>query len=418
MHTTVSTANYELEAATEAGDAMVATAESFAEAFAPGALAHDRDGSFATEHLDALRASGFLYAPIPGMLGGGNVLSAHDVLVAASRLARGDAATTLGVNMHFAVVQNLVRRWQVACTREDAARAEAIGENLKLIVDAGVVFAAAVSEPGGNQDLTRPATTAHRVEGGWAVNGTKAFATMSPAATILNVAVTYEDDDCVEHYGFALVPTDAPGVELHDDWDALGMRASASGSVSFHQVRLPDNGVRDGFAVGTYSTQLLDRFLGSGPFHAAATLGVAESAHSAVLTKLRGRAEGVLADPFLTMRLAENVVDLATMRASFDRAGHLIDEYHHAYPAGDASLADAQAVFAEVQAAKVHINEVGHRVVDRALALSGGAGFMATHPLAKAWRDARAGAFMHPLGANRAYDFLARTALGITPRSR
>ena len=68
-------------------------------------------------------------------------------------------------------------------------------------------------------------------------------------------------------------------------------------------------------------------------------------------------------------------------------------------------MADAQAVYGEVQAAKTHINEAGSRVVDRALALSGGAGFMAGHPLAKAWRDARAGAFMHPLGANRAYDY-------------
>jgi alkylation response protein AidB-like acyl-CoA dehydrogenase len=69
-----------------------------------------------------------------------------------------------------------------------------------------------------------------------------------------------------------------------------------------------------------------------------------------------------------------------------------------------------------VHAAKIHVNEAGSRVVDRALALSGGAGYMAGNPLAKAWRDARAGAFMHPLGANRAYDFLARTALGATPR--
>jgi hypothetical protein len=33
-------------------------------------------------------------------------------------------------------------------------------------------------------------------------------------------------------------------------------------------------------------------------------------------------------------------------------------------------------------------------------------------PLARAYRDVRAGAFMHPLGANRAYDHLARVALG------
>jgi alkylation response protein AidB-like acyl-CoA dehydrogenase len=76
----------------------------------------------------------------------------------------------------------------------------------------------------------------------------------------------------------------------------------------------------------------------------------------------------------------------------------------------------SRPVYGEVQAAKTHINEAGSRVVDRALALSGGAGYMAAHPLAKAWRDARAGAFMHPLGANRAYDFLARTALGLGSR--
>ena len=58
---------------------------------------------------------------------------------------------------------------------------------------------------------------------------------------------------------------------------------------------------------------------------------------------------------------------------------------------------------------------VAVRVVDRAMALSGGAGYLAGHPLAKAWRDVRAGGFMHPLGANRASSFLARSALGLPP---
>ena len=54
-------------------------------------------------------------------------------------------------------------------------------------------------------------------------------------------------------------------------------------------------------------------------------------------------------------------------------------------------------------------------MVDRALALSGGAGYMAAHPLARAYRDVRAGAFMHPLGANRAYELIGEVALGIEP---
>ena len=70
------------------------------------------------------------------------------------------------------------------------------------------------------------------------------------------------------------------------------------------------------------------------------------------------------------------------------------------------------ALFAEVQSAKTFVNEAAVRVVDRALALSGGAGYMSRHPLSRAYRDVRAGAFMHPLGANRAYEFIGRIALG------
>ncbi|HEU4841573.1 MAG TPA: acyl-CoA dehydrogenase family protein [Ilumatobacteraceae bacterium] len=405
----------ELRADTKAGAEMVATAEWLAAEFTDGALAHDRDASFATEHLERLRDDGFLYAPVPSELGGGGVRSVHDVLVAMSRLARGDASTTIGVNMHFAVLLNVVRRWRMANAVGDAKAADALQGLLQMVTAAKVVFATAVSEPA-PQDLTRPATRAERVEGGWRIDGRKVFATMAPAATLVNVAVSYVDDRGRERYGFAFVPATAPGVEFAHDWDALGMRASESGSVTFRDVCVAPDALRGGFATGSYSVALLDRFLASGGFHAAASLGIAESAQQRIVTSLRGKVDATLDDPHAVMRLAENVVDLASMRAVFDRAGRLIDEYHATHPTGEAPMAAAQAVYGEVQAAKTHINEAGSRVVDRALALSGGAGFMAAHPLAKAWRDARAGAFMHPLGANRAYDYLARTALGIEPR--
>jgi alkylation response protein AidB-like acyl-CoA dehydrogenase len=405
----------ELGATTAAGAAMIATAERLADEFAPGALAHDRDATFASEHLERLRDDGFLVAPVARWLGGGGVDSVHDVLVAMSRLARGDASTTIGVNMHFAVLLNVVRRWRVANARDEAQPAAALGATLRTVAEAGIVFATAVSEPA-PQDLTRPATRAERVDGGWRISGRKVFATMAPAATIVNVAVTYVDEHGAERYGFALVPTSAPGVEFAHDWDAIGMRASDSGSVTFRDVFVAPDGVRPGFPAGRYGVALLDRFLVSGAFHAAASLGIAESAHRRIVASLRTKVDATLDDPFAVMRLAENVVDLASMRAVFDRAGRLIDEHHAAHPTGEQSMGAAQAVYGEVQAAKAHINEAGSRVVDRALALSGGAGFMASHPLAKAWRDARAGAFMHPLGANRAYDFLARTALGVEPR--
>jgi alkylation response protein AidB-like acyl-CoA dehydrogenase len=73
---------------------------------------------------------------------------------------------------------------------------------------------------------------------------------MSPAATALYAAVTYADGEGVERYAYAMVPTGAPGVVVHDDWYALGMRASGSNSISREGVELPESGVRGGFRAG------------------------------------------------------------------------------------------------------------------------------------------------------------------------
>jgi len=90
----------------------------------------------------------------------------------------------------------------------------------------------------------------------------------------------------------------------------------------------------------------------------------------------------------------------------------LIDDHHAANPGGLGADDEIVALFAEGQAAKTYVNDAATRVVDRALALSGGAGYLNGSPLARAYRDVRAGAFMHPLGANRAYGFLSDVALG------
>ena len=234
---------------------------------------------------------------------------------------------------------------------------------------------------------------------------------MSPAATDLYVAVTYADDEGTERYAYAMVPTDAPGVVVHDDWDALGMRASGSNSVSLDGVELPESGVRGGFRAGD-PLPYMERNLVAGLFHAAASLGIAESADQIARRGIAGRING---DARPRMQVADNAVDLAAARGVLSRAAALIDEHRAANPASDGSAEQLAALFAEAQAAKAFVNEAAARIVDRALALSGGAGYLNGSPLARAYRDVKAGSFMHPLGANRAYDYLAHVALGEEP---
>jgi alkylation response protein AidB-like acyl-CoA dehydrogenase len=396
----------ELTAHTDAGARLVAIAEELSEALAARAAEHDRDGTYPFEAIDALKAAGYFAAPVPVELGGLGVSSAHDLVVASSRLARGDASVAIGVNMHLVAVLNMERRRQVAVAAGAGRRARGFAASLEQIVAEGAVLAAAISEPG--QDLTRPATRATRTAKGWRIDGRKMFCTMSPAATDLYVAVTYVDDEDTERYAYAIVPTNAPGVVVNDDWDALGMRASGSNSVSLEGVELAEAGVRGGFRAGD-AVPYMERNLTAGLFHAAASLGIAESADAIARRAVVGRING---DARPRMQVADNAVDLAAARGVLSRAGALIDDHRAANPASDGSAEELSALFAEAQAAKAFVNEAAARIVDRALALSGGAGYLNGSPLARAYRDVKAATFMHPLGANRAYDFLAEAALG------
>src|SRR5262245_11525917 len=162
---------YELEGRTDAGRDLVSLAERLAADFATRAGRHDREGSYPFESVRALQGSGYLAAPVPRELGGLGVESVHDLLVASSRLARGDPAVAIGVNMHLIPVTGMAHRWRAAVLRGDRRRARAFGRSLERVARDGVVMAAAISEP--NQDLTRPATTARRTAEGWAVDGRK-----------------------------------------------------------------------------------------------------------------------------------------------------------------------------------------------------------------------------------------------------
>ena len=110
------------------------------------------------------------------------------------------------------------------------------------------------------------------------------------------------------------------------------------------------------------------------------------------------------------MLAAESMIELAACRAVLARAADLIDATTRPARRRTEPTLSCTGLFAEAQAAKAFISQAAPRIVDRALALSGGAGYLNGSPLARAYRDVRAGAFMHPLGDNRAYEFLGQVA--------
>ncbi|HMO55645.1 MAG TPA: acyl-CoA dehydrogenase, partial [Tepidiformaceae bacterium] len=345
------------------------------------------------------------------------VESVHDLLIAQSRLARGDASTTIAANMHLNVVSGMARGYRRCIANGQFSVAEKFADALRAVASGEMVLASTATEPG--RELTEPATTAVRDGDEWVINGIKIFGTMSLAATHLAVTVGYTGEDGQERITYVTIPANTPGVQVNDDWDALGMRGSGSGSIVFNDVRVDCRAVSGGFPYGYWSPGLLERDLMPGLMHATPSLGIAEFAAAQAVamasTAKKGRDKRPVAErPVIQMLAADNAIDISAMRAVFDRAASLADHYF----CTNVAACDPESIaptFKEMQTAKAFLNAASVRVVDRALTLSGGAGYMAKHPLSRAYRDVRAGGFMHPMAANTAQEFIGRIELGLEP---
>ena len=223
---------------------------------------------------------------------------------------------------------------------------------------------------------------------------------MSPAATVLYTAVTFLDDDGVARYGYAQVPTDAAGVEICGDWDALGMRASGSHSITFTGVEIPRAALPGGFLAGD-ADAYMERNLVAGLFHAVRVAGhrrerrgggrPARSPPAASPTPARGRCwprtSSSSAPAARRSRAAATLVD----ESDEDTAGAVRRD------AGGQDL--RQRGLRPDRRSRA--GPLGRRRLPQRATRS-----------SRAYRDVRAGAFMHPLGANRAYDLLGDVALG------
>lgn len=82
------------------------------------------------------------------------------------------------------------------------------------------------------------------VDGGYRLTARKAFASVAAVAKYLMVWCAVEGDTAyAERMVFAVVPVDAPGVTLLDDWQMLGMRSTVSCGIRFDDVFVPSDDV-------------------------------------------------------------------------------------------------------------------------------------------------------------------------------
>ena len=403
--------NFELQPLTEPGKKLVVLAEEHAADFATRADQHDREGSFPAENIKAMQKSGLMAAPVPEEFGGMGVDSVHDLSLCMGRLGRGDASTAIATNMHLSSAWAVNRTRNAAVAAGDAQLVTATEGLLRGIGSAVLVTCVLGTEPG--TDLRHPLTEAIRDGDSWVLNGHKIFGTMSPVTNLFFVAVRVPDEDGGYRAGIAFVLNGTAGMDVKDNWDALGMRASGSHDVVFKDCRIPEASLVARGEWGTLSGQGLETGVFGNLGLVAAFLGIAEAAqdHIIELVTTRHKAERLSVQRVI----AENEIDLATCRAMLTRTGMAADAYaaEHRFSVGAPD--ELHELHKDVQCTKTVVNRKAIEIVDRALTLSGGSGYLTKSPLSRMYRDVRAGPFMQPFSPNEAFEYIGKVTLGLDP---
>jgi alkylation response protein AidB-like acyl-CoA dehydrogenase len=235
---------------------------------------------------------------------------------------------------------------------------------------------------------------------GWLLNGLKRFSTGSSVGDVLLVNAVVRGGDRDGQSLMFLLEYGRDGVEYLGDWDFLGQRLSASGSVAYHDVLVRPEDVLGALGDEPFSTLVTPGIqLAFGNLY----LGIAEGALSRGrdLTLARKNAwflsgaDRYSEDPFVQRVYGELVARTAAVEALADRAGRLFDA---TVALGNALTVDGRgALEIEIARLKVVASEVSVDVANRIFETTGSSSARSSVGLDLYWRNVRTHSLHDPL---------------------
>ena len=263
---------------------------------------------------------------------------------------------------------------------------------LRRVVDDGIVLVST-----GGADFTHPRGEARRVEGGYRMSGRKIFASQSPVGDAMSTMFAYDDPERGLRVLNVAIPFADPGVTVCDNWDALGMRGTASNDVIIEDVFVPDEKVMADRPHGVVDGALQAICEIAIPVILGVYVGVAESAATAAIEAARARS----GDPLVQRQVG----------AMWTRMRQAVWALDAALDATGDDPVPAMETVAEVMAAKRAITDAAFEVCGLAVEIGGGAAFARGSVIERAFRDIR-GITFHPFKPEQILLHAGRVALG------
>ena len=219
----------------------------------------------------------------------------------------------------------------------------------------------------------------------YVLNGQKFYATGALFSTFVPIGAV-DDDGRIYR---VVVPRNAPGLTIIDDWNGMGQRTTASGTVTLENVFIPADHV-----IQVHQFAASPNLYGatSQIIQAAIDLGIARAAIAETIAFVKTRArpwmdsgkDTAAEDPFIISQIGKLEISLHAAEAMLERAGETIDASRLALDAAaqiKSSIAVAEA--------KVLTTEIAIEATNKLFELGGTRSAMADLNLDRHWRNAR-----------------------------
>jgi alkylation response protein AidB-like acyl-CoA dehydrogenase len=336
---------------------------------------------------------------VPRELGGVG-LNLAEVGKLQQRLAYHAPSTAIAINMHLywtGVAADMVRMGddRLAWILDEAA--------------AGHVFAAAHAEAGNDAGLFAATTIAEPVAGGYVLHGRKSFGSLSPVWTYFGFHAMDVSDPANPKVVHGFLPRDASGYRIEQNWDSLGMRATASHDTVFEGAFVESRFAPVVVPAGPAGAELFHlnvlawALLGFANVYAgiarrAYDMTVETSQERRTLTLTRTRAY----HPEVQRRVAEMRMTIESIDGYLSS---ICEDWSHGVDHG------AEWPL-KIMCAKHMVVCQAWSVVDNAFDVAGGAAVSRRNRLEQLLRDARLGR-VHPVSTMDFYEIVGKGSLGI-----
>lgn len=336
------------------------------EEVAPGAIDRDRTKEFPVEIFKKLSEMGLMGLPFPEKYEGGGADTTSFAIVT-EELSRACASTGITYSAHISLGGAPINLFGTEKQKEEYLTPICTGESFGAF---------GLTEPNAGSDAGGTQTTATEDGDDFIISGTKVFITNASYAKHLAITAITGMNDGNKEISAIIVPTDAEGFTVIDNYEKMGLNASNTTELVLDNVRVPKENLLGARGMGfkQFLTTLDGGRIGIG----AMAVGVAQAAFDRALqySKERKQFGKTLSEFQVTQfKLADMAMKIELARNMVYKASWLKDQ--------------GRPFSKEAAMCKLYASEISMEVADEAIQIHGGYGYMKEYEVERYMRDAK-----------------------------